>query len=130
MNGISLWRPWPWTFVYADKLIENRRQPTKVRGDVVFQSAQKFDAEAVPMIQRAAAKGGFGTCSGNPSAHPAGVLVFVASIDECWTPDAFHPRHRAAIEKNLRANGCDDARVARALAWFARQEQWAFGPYC
>jgi hypothetical protein len=106
-----LWRPWPWAIVHGGKRIENRPWEIKYRGDVVFQAAKRFDREAVPFIQSCAPSGAF--CSGEPSAHPAGVLAFVARVTDCMPVEQFHKLIGA-----------------ESLPWMLEQRRWAFGPYC
>jgi hypothetical protein len=111
MRALSLWRPWPWAIVHGEKRIENRPWDIKFRGDVAFQAAKRFDHAAVPFIQRLSPSAKF--CSGEPSAHPAGVLVFVARIRDCMPIEQFH--------QLIGAN---------SLPWMIEQRRWAFGPYC
>jgi hypothetical protein len=124
MRALSLWRPWPAAFTVSDKRIENRPWKIDYRGDVVFQAAQRFDHDAVPMIQRVAREGGFPLISGEPSAHPAGVLVFVATITGCLSIDEVQRIGQAAADEV--AGGVNDI----GSYFWSRQRAWAFGPWC
>lgn len=121
MRALSLWRPWPWAFVHANKRIENRDWEIKFRGDVVFQAAKKFDAGAVPIIQRVVASRVQSSamrpaCSGVPSEHPAGVLAFVGEIVDCVPyVEAVMHANRSIVDANI--------------AW-GTQKPWIFGPWC
>jgi hypothetical protein len=130
MKALSLWRPWPWAFTHADKRVENRPWEIKFRGDVVFQAAQKFDRAAVPFIQRAAPPPLFPLCSGEPSAHPAGVLAFVATVDDCLPAESFTPTSLERARAMLLEKGLDAERVHMHITILRRQAAWAFGPWC
>jgi hypothetical protein len=124
MRALSLWRPWPAAFLQADKRIENRPWEITYRGDVVFHAAQKFDRDAVPMIQRVARQGGFPLISGVRTAHPAGALVFVATVVGCL-PYSEVTRVGAAATRD-QTNGS----TSPESTFWARQQWWAFGPWC
>jgi hypothetical protein len=118
MRALSLWRPWPWTFVRADKRIENRPWEIKYRGDVVFQATRRFDHSAMPTIQRACISGGFPLCPGIDSVHPAGVLVCVARVVDCVEVSEIMTRARGKLH------------LDRMRTTYERQAAWAFGPWC
>lgn len=84
VRGLTLWRPWPWTFTHADKRVENRswKPPdTIVGGYLALHAGLKFDSHACLGMQN----GEFGAAAvridPREGAHPHGVIVAVARLE-------------------------------------------------
>ena len=110
MLALSLWRPWPWAFFRAGKLVENRSWPLPAwaRGvPIAMHAAKRFDTEALEGMQA----GRFGPLAkavpSTRDSHPGGVVGVVefSGCDRLDQPALFRPPR----------DGSDP---------------WAFGPFC
>jgi hypothetical protein len=125
VRTLSLWRPWPYTFVHGDKRIENRGYEITYRGDVCFHAARRFDKDAAPFIHRALQSGDLPVPSFVDSMHPKGVLSFVARIVDC-----VHFQQEPGCANQRRHHHWSDLRANYDPEWIDRQQTWAFGPWC
>lgn len=106
VRGLTLWRPWPWTFTHADKRVENRKWPAprSLYGCwLALHAGKRFDAEAAEDMR-------------NGDFTDAGAAVPIRSDD--------HPH--SVIVALARLAGCRK----KESIFRKRGEEWHFGPYC
>lgn len=89
IRGLTLHRPWPWAFTHGDKRVENRKwaPPAALIGNrVALHAGLHMDAEGLERLR----SGEYGPAGRLiPREHPASVIVAVALVAGCVTPD--HP---------------------------------------
>ena len=87
IRGLTLWRPWPWTFMHADKRVENRPwapPPSMLGGFLALHAGHHYDYDAHLMMKT----GVFGAAARSvpaPIDHPEGVIVAVAVLQSYET---------------------------------------------
>lgn len=86
VRGLTLWRPWPWAFLHADKPVENRTWAPPawmIGGWVALHAGKHFDTDAANSM----ANGYFGDAAKavpiEPATHPHSVIVAVAPLVGC-----------------------------------------------
>lgn len=73
MKAFTLWRPWPWAFIYAGKPLENRtwHLPRSLLGQrVALHAGKTFSADAAAWIEDT-----FGLSVPPQSDHPTGIVA-------------------------------------------------------
>ena len=85
MLALTLLRPWPWSILYAGKLIENRTWGPRdelVGERFALHAGKSYDdEEASDFIRRTVAANGIGLELPPPDEHVASAIVGVATID-------------------------------------------------
>lgn len=119
MRGLSIVRPWIWTYIHADNAVLNWPEEITYRGDVAFRASKRWDDAACPVIARKLMDGGWVIPSFVKTMHPQDVLQFVGTIVDCMTFDALCEQTEA-----YSVNGNP------AAPFWKRQCAWAQGPWC
>lgn len=73
MKAFTLWRPWPWAFIYAGKRLENRtwHLPRSLLGQrVALHAGKTFSADDAAWIEDT-----FGLSVPPQSDHPTGIVA-------------------------------------------------------
>ncbi|RKH99005.1 hypothetical protein D7Y15_39335 [Corallococcus sp. AB030] len=89
IRGITLWRPWGWAVVHADKDVENRgpRFPAPPVGSwLAIHNGKTWDQDNADAMASE-----FGLRVPTEAEHPAGAIIGVARVEAVTRKTAFRP---------------------------------------